>query len=75
MLIEDFTKKFAGCMNTVPEVTIDGKTRFKKLDDWSSISALIVIAMVDAEYGKSLTAADIHQADTIEDLFLIIHSK
>jgi hypothetical protein len=31
--------------------------------------------MVDSEYGKVLTAEDIHKADTIEDLFGIIQSK
>ncbi len=75
MEIKDFSEKFAGCLNTVPSSGINATTQFKKLEDWSSIMALIVIAMIDSEYGKTLTADDIRSSETIEDLFTIIRSK
>jgi acyl carrier protein len=31
--------------------------------------ALIIIAMVDAEYGKTLSSEDLKEADTVEQLF------
>lgn len=75
MEIKDFIEKFGACLHHTPTAEIDPTTKFKKLEEWSSIFALIVIAMVDSEYGKVLTAEDIHNADTIEDLFGIIQSK
>jgi acyl carrier protein len=75
MEINDFTEKFVACLHHTPDTEINSSTKFKKLEEWSSIFALIVIAMVDSEYGKVLTAEDIHKADTIEDLFGIIQSK
>ena len=75
MEINDFIEKFGGCLHHTRVSEVAPKTQFKKLEDWSSIFALIVIAMVDSEYSKVLTAEDIHKADTIEDLYGIIHSK
>ena len=45
------------------------KTEFKKLDEWSSLIALSVIAMVDEEYGITIQGEDIRNANTIADLF------
>lgn len=75
MQLEDFTGKFVDCLSAVPATPVDGGTHFKKLEEWSSIFALIVIAMVDSEYGKALTSEDIRNANTINDLFVIIQSK
>lgn len=75
MEINDFIEKFVGCLHQTPGAEIGPATKFKKLEEWSSIFALIVIAMVDSEYGKVLSAEDIHKASTIEDLFAIIQSK
>jgi len=75
MEINDFIAKFGECLHHTPAADISSGTRFKKLEDWSSIFALIVIAMVDAEYSKVLTSEDIHKADTIEDLYGIIQSR
>lgn len=75
MEINDFIEKFGACLHHTDAKDINEATQFKKLDEWSSIFALIVIAMVDSEYSKVLSAGDIHQANTISDLFGIIQSK
>ena len=51
------------------------ETVFKGLDEWSSLTALSVIAMVDEEYDVTLRGDDILNANTIEDLFNIVKSK
>ena len=75
MDINGFIVQFGACLHHTPIAEVNSKTQFKKLEEWSSIFALIVIAMVDTEYGKVLTAADIYKAETIEDLFGVIQSK
>ncbi len=49
-------------------------TRFHDLDEWSSLIALSVIAMVDEEYDVALRGDDIRNAVTIEDLFNTVKS-
>lgn len=54
---------------------ITPNTVFKELDEWSSLSALSIIAMADEEYGVMLKGEEIRNAVTVEDLFNIIKSK
>ena len=56
MSLEDFTQKFAECFYQADPESIKPETEFKKLEEWGSMMALIVIAMVDAEFGKTITA-------------------
>jgi acyl carrier protein len=71
----DFVNNFSACLDHTPASAIGPGTEFKKLDEWSSIFALIVIAMVDTDYHKVLTAEDIKSASTLSDLFHLIQSK
>ena len=48
---------------------------FKDLDEWSSLIALSVIAMVDEEYNITIKGDDIRNSDTIEDLFNAVKAK
>mgnify|MGYP003350648568 CR=1 FL=1 len=59
MTAQDFTLKFADCFNQTPASSITPDTQFKKLEEWGSMMALIIIAMIDAEYGKTITAEDL----------------
>jgi acyl carrier protein len=75
MDIKVFINQFAGCLNHTPASAIHPETEFKKLDEWSSIFALVVIAMVDSDYNKTLTSDDIRGATSLHDLFNLIQSK
>ena len=52
-----------------------GSTKFRELDEWSSLMALSIIAMVDEEYDITLKGDDMRQAETIEELFNIVKGK
>lgn len=75
MELQDFTQKFADCFNQTDPAQITANTNFKGLEEWGSMLALIVIAMVDADYGKTVTAEDIKAANTVADLFTIVSNK
>jgi len=75
MNLNDFLLSFAECFNRTPITEIKNDTVFKKIEEWSSIMALIVIAMVDSDYDKVLTADDIRTATTIQDLFELLQKK
>lgn len=72
MEIKDFIEKFADAIEIENLDTINADTDFHDLDEWSSLAALSVIAMVDEEYDVVLKGDDIRNSDTIEDLFNIV---
>lgn len=75
MNIQEFVENFAAQFDeTEPEV-FAADTNFKELDEWSSLTALSIIAMVDDEYDVIIKGNDILRADTIQDLFQIVESK
>ena len=75
MEIKDFISNFADQFDDLDASVLTPETEFKQLDDWNSLVALSVIAMIDEEYDVTLKGNDITGAKTIEDLFNIVQSK
>lgn len=75
MELNDFVEKFAGQFDDTDSSDITSTTEFKKLEEWSSLLALSIIAMVDEEYDVSLKGDEIRNAITVEDLFNTIKAK
>ena len=74
MEISDFIKKVASQFDEIDVNLFTSKTHFKNIDEWSSLIALSVIAMIDEEYNVAIKGNDIRNASTIEDLFNIVKS-
>lgn len=75
MNINDFIKNFAEQFDDTDANVFTMDTVFKELDEWSSLTALSIIAMVDEEYDVLLKGDDIRNAETIDDLFEIVRLK
>lgn len=75
MELDAFISNFAEQFDDTPEEIFTAKTEFKILPEWSSLTALTIIAMVDEEYGVSIVGDDIREAVTIQDLFEIVKSR
>ena len=75
MDINEFLAHFAEQFEETDADQIKTDTKFKDLDEWSSLMALCVIAMVDEEYDVTIKGNDINGSDTIEDLFNIVKSR
>lgn len=75
MEITKFIEQFAEQFEDTDASEFEPSTKFKDLDEWSSLVALSIIAMVDDEYDVVLKGDDIRGANTIEDLFNVIKSK
>lgn len=75
MEIKEFVEKFADQFDDTDSSVFTADTVFKSLDEWSSLTALSVIAMVDEEYDVTLRGNDITESDTIQDLFNLVESK
>ena len=75
MNLQEFIKNFANQFEETDQASFTKDTIFKNLDEWSSLMALSIIAMVDEEYEVALKGDDIRTANTLEDLFNIVKSK
>ena len=69
MEIKEFIEKFAEAIDVEDVESLKETTEFKILDEWSSLAALSVIAMIDEEYNVVIKGDDIRRLDTIKDLF------
>lgn len=72
MEIKVFIESFADQFDDVDAGQLREDTKFKEIDEWSSLVALSVIAMIDDEYGVTLKGDDIRNSETIGDLFNIV---
>jgi acyl carrier protein len=75
MDLKEFIENFSAQFDDTDASEIMAETVFKELDEWSSLIALSVIAMVDEEYEVTLKGEDIRNSNTVEDLFNLIKSR
>lgn len=75
MELKDFIENFANQFDDTDVSEFKAETDFKSLDEWSSLIALSIIAMVDEEYEVVIKGDDIRSANTIEDLFNIVKAR
>ena len=55
------------------EITkIQPETEYQELDEWSSLTAMSIIAMVKTQYGKTITGREIRKCQTVEELFNLV---
>jgi acyl carrier protein len=75
MELNQFIQNFADQFDDTDPSEIKAGTVFHELDEYSSLIALSIIAMIDEEYDVQLKGDDMRSAVTIEDLFNIVKSK
>ena len=75
MTQNEFLSKFAEQFEETDPSTILIDTNFRDIDEWNSMMALVIIAMVDEEYNVSLNGDNIRAAKTVNDLYEVVSSK
>jgi acyl carrier protein len=75
MELNSFIKDFAAQFTETDECEFRANTRFRDLEEWSSLTALSIIAMINYEYEATIRGTDIRNAETIEDLFKIVLAR
>ena len=75
MNINDFLLDFADQFDDTDSSEIKAETKFHDLEEWSSLTAMGVIALAKTQYGKTISGKEIRECDTVEDLFNLIASK
>ena len=75
MELQEFVQNFANQFDETDASVFTPSTSFRDVEEWSSLIGLSIILMVDEEYGITIGADDMKQAQTIEDLFNIVQAK
>ena len=72
MEIKEFIQNFADQFDDTDASVFTPETKFK---EWSSLTALSVIAMIDEEYDVKIKGDDVRNSQTINDLYEIVKSR
>ena len=75
MNLNEFIAHFAEQFDDTDINEFKPETEFRKLEEWSSLMALSIIAMVDEEFDVALKGDDVKNSVTIEDLYKKIIAK
>ena len=69
MNASEFLEKFRDQFDETDPESIELSTVYKDLDEWSSLSVIMVIAFFDEEFGKEIDNIAVRKAETIQDLY------
>lgn len=73
--LDEFVALFAEQLDDTDPSTVTAQTKFRDLEEWSSLLALSLISMVDEEFDVALKGDDVKNSETIEDVYNVIKSK
>lgn len=69
MELNEFVANFAEQLEIENVEALTADTNFRDLEEWSSLSVMILIAFYDVEFGKEIGGTDIKKCQTIQDLY------
>jgi acyl carrier protein len=75
MNVDDFIKKIESEFEDLEPGKLKPESNFREMFEWSSVNALIMIALVNTEYNVVITADDLRKSKTVSDLFSVITQK
>jgi|Laugresbdmm110sd_1035091.scaffolds.fasta_scaffold453257_1 acyl carrier protein len=73
--MNEFITNFYEILDETEKHEIHQNTDYKNLDEWDSMTSLMLIAMVDEKYGKQIKGEDIKECLTLQNLYDRIQSK
>lgn len=75
MTIQDFIARIEEEFDDLEPGILKPESNFREAFEWSSVNALILIALVKTEYDVTINAADITKSKTVNDLYRIIEQR
>ena len=74
MKLEEFVEAFAAEFQETSADQFKADTVYKSLDEWGSLTALSIIAMVDEMFDKTITGENLRSCNTIADLYDLVET-
>lgn len=75
MTVEGFIEKIVDEFPDLKKEKITPEMNFRDHVEWDSINALVLIAMVNVEYDVIITAEELINAETVNDVYLVVEKK
>ncbi len=75
MDINNFIKTLETEFDELEPGTLMADTNFRDLDEWSSMHALIIIALIDTEYDVTITGDDLSSIETVSQLYALVETR
>ena len=76
MEINEFIKDFADQFDETKLEEFKPETDYREdLEEWSSLTGLAILNMIDKKYGVKLIKSEIKATDTIQSLYDLVASK
>jgi len=75
METKDFISNFAAQFDDTDASEFTMETKFRELEEWSSLNALALLNMISKKYDVLLKADEMKTANTVQDLFDLVQSK
>jgi len=70
-----FIENFADQFDDTDASEFSMETRFRELDEWSSLNALAILNMVGKKYEVILKPEEMKATNTVQELFDLVQSK
>lgn len=67
--IKEFIEKLEEEFDDVESGSLTNDTNYREIENWGSMHALIIIALVDTEWDVSLNGSDLKSTNTIQELY------
>lgn len=75
MELNDFIKNFADQFEDTDPAEITANTNYQELEEWDSLAALGIIALVKTKYGKTVNGREIRSCVSVQALFDLVSAK
>lgn len=70
--MEEFIKNFANQFDDTELSEFNADTNFRDLEEWSSLTALAVMNMMEKKYNTPIKVDELNKMNTIGELFELI---
>ena len=75
MEMNEFIKHFGDQFDDTDVSDFTPETRFRELEEWSSLNALAVLNMIGKKYGIKILPDEMKPTKTIQELYDLVLSK
>ena len=73
--LSEFLRKIELEIEEITPGSLQAETSYRQLPEWSSMHALILIAISETEYDVTITGEDLRKCETFGDLYSLIKSR
>jgi acyl carrier protein len=73
--IDQFIQKLERELDVTDPGTLKPELNYRNIPNWSSMYALIIVALCETEYDVAVTGEDLRKCNTVQDLYNVVVSR